>query len=1012
MVVFLLFFSCGIVPGALAEEENNSLTQYENITAGDAPPAGTDGLSGYPDGEESFAEEQDAGLTIEPDTPYLGPLDVRYVGADRIVFRWSPLTGCWYRVYRAGDYVGLVGESGECKYIYTCPAGDRNVAAEYTVVALDVMYQETGYYAQEIASGRAFGDLAELESDDAWTGGSVMLIDDVDLGGYSLTIGNTAVTGSVDADTGMATAIRGNGEIRANNTAFRDADLFVQTPVDNFSSLDNISASNSYISITGNQTCVTDSLFTGERGILRLNGDLIFVRGNSFTDIGNGLELDGFCCAVSENRFSRLNGTASAAGVAITMNGVGGGVSNNTIEEFKRAMEITGSVRVSDNVIRNITSDKTGASVVLLYNAEGSVFERNTIVDTDQPKAQAVLYLTDTGEVTIQNNTITGGIQGVKLSNTKGENVIENNTLTDMTYYGISLQNAAPADDGTEQANAITGNVITGAGLIAETAGYGILIENYHETIVSDNFVMDFYDGLVIRASNDTWVFSNTLVPTTGHGVAIYREQTVYPFSEGAESNYVWENMIAGGNTGILVEGSDSQIRDNTVTGYTGTGIQIEYGDQNLVRDNLLMSRAQENPVDIRIGTRPDTFPDNLVLESNTLARDVLGKNMTTFSLADLSEGVTIRAVNSPPKPPEKPDYSFNRTDIGQWLSIRSGNFTNQENVSLNLTFHYEPGELKGVGERSLIVWRYNGTRWDIGGGDAAWNKTRWLDNATHEVGVQVIHLVPWDDGTAIFAPLGEPLRADFTAEPANGTAPLTVRFTDLSEGGPTGWSWSFGDGAASTEQNPVHTYTAAGSYTVNLTVTASGGSDTLVRADCITVTAPPLVSSPAAVPAVIPTDTDGTPGAGETAVVSVKVTGTAVATVTVNLSRIGGSATAPMTDAGNGVWTASTVGTIPSAFENGAYRPTPLPVNATDAHGSNTTASIPLTVVKNGDANQDYRVTLYDAVYTARHVLGVEGYPMTESVGMVAGGDTLSLHDAMYLAKHLLGIPGFAELH
>ncbi|WP_301662883.1 PKD domain-containing protein [Methanoculleus frigidifontis] len=740
----------------------------------------------------------------------------------------------------------MIGESGECKYTYACPAADRNVAAEYTVVALDVLYQEIGYYAQEITSGRAFGDLAELEADDSWTGGSVVLIDDVDLGGYSLKIGSTAVTGSVDADTGMATAIRGNGEIQANNTVFRDADLLVQTPADNASCLDNISASNCYISITGNQTCVTDSLFTGERGILRLNGDLIFVRGNSFTDIGNGLELEGFCCAVSENRFSRLNGTASAAGVAITMNGVGGGVfgggvSNNTIEEFKRAMEITGSVRVSDNVIRNITSAKTGASVVWFYNAEGSVFERNIIVDTDQPKAQAVLYLTDTGKVTIQNNTITGGIQGVKLWNTKGENVIENNTLADMTYYGISLQNAAPAENGIEQANAIADNVITGAGLIAETAGYGILIDDYHETIISDNFVMDFCDGIVIRASDDTWVFSNTLIPTTGHGVAIYKEQTVYPFLEGAESNYVWENMIAGGSTGILVEGSGSQISTNTVTGYTGTGIQIEYGDQNLVRDNLLMSRAQENPVDIRIGTRPDAFPDNLVLESNTLARDVLGKNMTTFSLSALTEGVTIRAVNAPPQPPETPDYSCERADIGQWLSIRSGNFTNQEDVSLNLTFHYKPGELKGVGEESLLVWQYNGTRWDAGDGDPSWNGTRWLDNATHEVGVQVTHLRPWDAGTAVFAPLGEPLRADFTADPARGQAPLTVRFTDLSEGGPTGWSWSFGDGATSTEQHPVHTYTAAGSYTVNLTVTASGDSDTLVRADCITVTPRPL---------------------------------------------------------------------------------------------------------------------------------------------------------------------------
>ncbi len=119
------------------------------------------------------------------------------------------------------------------------------------------------------------------------------------------------------------------------------------------------------------------------------------------------------------------------------------------------------------------------------------------------------------------------------------------------------------------------------------------------------------------------------------------------------------------------------------------------------------------------------------------------------------------------------------------------------------------------------------------------------------------------------------------------------------------------------------------------------------------------------------------------------------------------------MADAGNGTWTVSTTGTVPSPFADGAYQPVLLAVNATDTDGaSNTTVSIPLTVVKNGDANENNRVTLYDAVYIARHTLEMEGYPMTESVGAVSGGDDLSLHDAMYLAKHVLAIPGFEQLH
>ena len=80
---------------------------------------------------------------------------------------------------------------------------------------------------------------------------------------------------------------------------------------------------------------------------------------------------------------------------------------------------------------------------------------------------------------------------------------------------------------------------------------------------------------------------------------------------------------------------------------------------------------------------------------------------------------------------------------------------------------------------------------------------------------------------------------ADFTADLTSGSVPLTVNFTDQSTGDITSWSWDFGDGATSTEQNPSHTYTDPGTYTVSLTVTGPGGSDTETKADYIEVRSP-----------------------------------------------------------------------------------------------------------------------------------------------------------------------------
>ncbi len=80
---------------------------------------------------------------------------------------------------------------------------------------------------------------------------------------------------------------------------------------------------------------------------------------------------------------------------------------------------------------------------------------------------------------------------------------------------------------------------------------------------------------------------------------------------------------------------------------------------------------------------------------------------------------------------------------------------------------------------------------------------------------------------------------AAFSADTTSGENPLTVSFTDESSGSINAWSWDFGDGSTSTEQNPVHEYTAVDTFDVKLTVTGPNGADQIIKEDYIIVVEP-----------------------------------------------------------------------------------------------------------------------------------------------------------------------------
>jgi PKD repeat protein len=116
---------------------------------------------------------------------------------------------------------------------------------------------------------------------------------------------------------------------------------------------------------------------------------------------------------------------------------------------------------------------------------------------------------------------------------------------------------------------------------------------------------------------------------------------------------------------------------------------------------------------------------------------------------------------------------------------------------------------------------------------------------------------------------------ADFIASARScSCTSLTVNFTDLSTGDPVAWTWDFGDGTTSTDQNPTHTF-SSGDWTVSLTAINATDSSTKTKSAYIKVN---VAATPSPTPSgtVIPTPTP-TPVCGHPPNVIGQTSGTAM---------------------------------------------------------------------------------------------------------------------------------------
>jgi len=411
----------------------------------------------------------------------------------------------------------------------------------------------------------------------------------------------------------------------------------------------------------------------------------------------------------------------------------------------------TSEVVVSDTTVRNNSVDGIvlrGANDTRLRNTTvvengpvGGFFENGIVWERSHSIPQALDTEIDVDFPTVHNNTVrdgrvTGNVDaGIRVDHAAGTALIGNNvsdngigislgganhsrvianTVLDSEDEGIELFNNPTVNNTIADNNVsghsfepsvrlsglnstVTNNTVVGAPISVEGSGhairnntaseggsYGAISVGGREISVTGNEITDSDTGVMLTNSENVTVDGNVL---SDNDVGIdFGSRTTAP---SATQSTVTDNVISGGNEGILVSGSDNTVENVTVTDTGWAYVESDASD-NRVR---------------RLAVGPDSDPTTVDFTSDP------------GSGSGFPE-LRIGGVENPPSDPG------GRHNVGAYVDTSA----RSDSAWIDLTVHYE-GDVEN--ESTLELWRNDGTDWSALNGST-------LNTSSNEVSANV----------------------------------------------------------------------------------------------------------------------------------------------------------------------------------------------------------------------------------------------------------------------------------